>query len=91
MEPFYDDPTLEPGEILVLVEWLDSFCEEVKSWGGADVPVFVEAKKRLMDKFELACTVGCVDFLSCRRACNSGSSESWNVTIVQWRMTMDCW
>ena len=56
MEPFYDDPTLEPGEILVLVEWLDSFCEEVKSWGGADVPVFVEAKKRLMDKFELACT-----------------------------------
>ena len=58
MRPYYDDPTLEPGEILVLVEWLDSFLEEVQGWGCEPVAVFVEAKERLMQKFESSCTVG---------------------------------
>lgn len=58
MQPYYDDPTLEPGEILVLVEWLDSFLEEVQSWGCEPVAVFVEAKEQLMRKFESSCTVG---------------------------------
>ena len=40
-----------------LLEWLDSFCEEVKAWGSDDIPVFVEAKKKLLGKFELVCTV----------------------------------
>lgn len=41
----------------MLLEWLDSFCEEVKAWGSDDIPVFVEAKKKLLGKFELVCTV----------------------------------
>ena len=57
MEFFYESQQLEPGEILVLLEWLDSFCEEVKAWGSDEIPVFVEAKKKLLGKFELACTV----------------------------------
>ena len=58
MECYYSDPTLEPGDILVLVEWLDSFSEEVSSWGADDIPVFVNAKKRLLHQFDVACTVG---------------------------------
>ena len=57
MECYYNDPTIEPGDILVLVEWLDSFCEEIASWGGETVPVFVEAKERLIEKFRITCTV----------------------------------
>lgn len=57
MECYYNDPTIEPGDILVLVEWLDSFCEEVASWGGESVPVFVEAKERLLEKFKISCSV----------------------------------
>ena len=57
MECYYNDPTIEPGDILVLVEWFDSFCEEVASWGGETVPVFVEAKERLIEKFRITCTV----------------------------------
>ena len=48
MEFFYESQQLEPGEILVLLEWLDSFCEEVKAWGSDEIPVFVEAKKKLL-------------------------------------------
>ena len=58
MECFYSDPTLETGDILVLVEWLDSFSEEVASWGAEDIPVFVEAKQRLLDQFDMVCSVG---------------------------------
>ena len=57
MEYYYESQGLEPGEILVLLEWLDSFCEEVKACGSDDIPVFVEAKKKLLGKFELVCTV----------------------------------
>ena len=58
MECFYSDPTLETGDILVLVEWLDSFSEEVAAWGAEDIPVFVEAKQRLLDQFDMVCSVG---------------------------------
>lgn len=57
MEYFYENQSLEPGDILVLLEWLDSFCEEVKVWGSDEIPVFVEAKKKLLSTFELVCTV----------------------------------
>ena len=68
MECFYSDPTLETGDILVLVEWLDSFSEEVASWGAEDIPVFVEAKQRLLDQFDMVCSVGrkeenCIEFI----------------------------
>ena len=57
MQSYYNDPTSEHGDILVFVEWLDRFCEEVASWGGEPVPVFVEAKERLIEKFRITCTV----------------------------------
>ena len=57
MEVYYDDPSLYSGEILVLVEWFDSFLEEVQGWGCEPIAVFVEAKERLMKKFEMTCTV----------------------------------
>lgn len=57
MECYYNDPTIEPGDILVLVEWLDSFCEEVASWGGESIPVFEDAKERLIEKFKVTSNV----------------------------------
>ena len=57
MECYYNDPLIEPGDILVLVEWLDSFCEEVASWGAESVTVFVEAKERLIEKFRVTSNV----------------------------------
>ena len=87
MEVYYNDPTLEPGDVLVLVEWLDSFSEEVSSWGAQDIPVFVDAKKRLLGKFDIACKVGGFGEVIGSRAWRSGSSAFWSVETCRWRAT----
>ena len=84
MECYYADPTLEPGEILVLVEWLDSFSEEVASWGAEDIPVFVDAKKRLLHQFDVACTVRTDSCIHCSLVYRSGSREFLIAGISQW-------
>ena len=89
MEVYYNDPTLEPGDVLVLVEWLDSFSEEVSSWGAQDIPVFVDAKKRLLEKFDVACKVGRLGVVTASHAWRSGSSAFWSAATCRWRATTD--
>ncbi|KAK8814278.1 hypothetical protein WA158_008140 [Blastocystis sp. Blastoise] len=51
LESIYNNANLEPSEILSLIEWLESYNDEIVQWGCKEIDEFYGAKGRLMGKF----------------------------------------
>lgn len=91
MQPYYDDPTLEPGEILVLVEWLDSFLEEVRGWAASPSPCSWRPRSGSCRSSSRPARWAEGVSLRRSRAWRFGSSAFWSGATSRWSRKRAIW